>query len=163
MSYARSKPWVAAFAMVALVAVLPACGGGGNTTPSQPPQTQPPQPQTQTFFPTDVPRAIPDLSTINSTVNVGGMSGTITAATVNLSITHTFIGDLVVSVRSPGGSTSTIHNRSGGSQQNLVGSFVSSTAFTGQQPNGTWTLIVSDQAARDVGTLNAWNLTLTTR
>ena len=163
MSPIRANPWVASLGVIALAVVAPACGGGGNTTPSQPAQTQPPQPQTLTFFPTDVPRGIPDNGTISSAVNVAGMRGTVTAVTVNVSITHTFIGDLVVSLRSPSGASSTIHNRSGGSQDNLVASFVSSTAFTGAQPNGAWTLVVADQASADIGTLNSWNLTLTTQ
>jgi subtilisin-like proprotein convertase family protein len=35
-------------------------------------------------------------------------------------------------------------------------------AFRGEQPNGTWTLTVSDDLATDTGMLNSWGLTITT-
>src|SRR5690606_4192964 len=35
-------------------------------------------------------------------------------------------------------------------------------AFIGEDPNGTWTLTISDDANQDGGTLNNWSLTLTT-
>ena len=35
-------------------------------------------------------------------------------------------------------------------------------AFNGQNPNGTWTLKVLDDAAADTGTLNSWSLEITT-
>ena len=35
-------------------------------------------------------------------------------------------------------------------------------AFIGEDPNGTWTISVFDDAGQDVGTLNSWTLTLTT-
>jgi subtilisin-like proprotein convertase family protein len=35
-------------------------------------------------------------------------------------------------------------------------------AFTGENPNGTWTLSVSDDATGDTGTLNSWSLNIVT-
>src|SRR5213078_1906613 len=35
-------------------------------------------------------------------------------------------------------------------------------AFVGEDPNGTWTLTISDDAAADVGTLSQWRLDVKT-
>jgi uncharacterized repeat protein (TIGR01451 family) len=35
-------------------------------------------------------------------------------------------------------------------------------AFFGENPNGTWTLTVSDDVGADVGTINSWSITITT-
>ena len=35
-------------------------------------------------------------------------------------------------------------------------------AFIGEDPNGTWTLDIVDDAGQDIGTLNSWSVTLTT-
>ncbi len=91
-------------------------------------------------------------------------------ATVDVDITHTYIGDLVVSLSSPGGSTVTLHNGSGTSAENISGNYdITLTPdgpgtlddFNGQSSTGSWTLTVSDNAALDLGTLNCWGLNLT--
>ncbi len=93
---------------------------------------------------------------------VSGMNGTITQTAVDVNITHTFIGDLVIWVRHPDGTQNTLHNRSGGSTHNLVTTYYP-TAFNGKSPNGVWILYVQDAAGADIGTLNRWRLTITTR
>ena len=35
-------------------------------------------------------------------------------------------------------------------------------AFVGEDPNGTWTLTIGDEAALDTGSVNSWSLDLTT-
>jgi hypothetical protein len=35
-------------------------------------------------------------------------------------------------------------------------------AFIGENPNGTWTVTIDDDAGGDIGTLNSWSLALTT-
>ena len=84
---------------------------------------------------------------------------------VYVDITHTYIGDLVVEVTSPEGTTVRLHNRTGGSAANIVGWYDSEIAvdgpgalmdFAGESSSGDWTLWVSDNAGADVGTVNQW-------
>ena len=80
-----------------------------------------------------------------------------------MDITHTWIGDLKVTLTGPSGTNVLLHDRSGGRQDNLIklydidtipsiGEFINSTGA------GTWTLSVSDNEGRDTGKLNAWGL-----
>jgi len=85
---------------------------------------------------------------------------------VRVDIAHTYIGDLRVSLISPAGTTVVIHDRAGGSANDLHNEFtVDSTAgllgLMGQTVNGTWTLFVQDLAASDRGRLTSWSLDIT--
>ncbi|MDK1288870.1 S8 family serine peptidase [Pseudoalteromonas umbrosa] len=84
---------------------------------------------------------------------------TIFGSSTALNISHTYIGDLLVTLTSPTGTVATLHNRAGGSADNIVGSFASG-AFNGEVAAGDWTLKVVDNAAVDTGTLNNWSITL---
>jgi len=112
-----------------------------------------------TFNATDVPKAIPDNNAtgITSTIPVVG-NGVVATLALSLNITHTFRGDLVVTLTSPGGVNFVVSNRAGGSADNIVIVNQSITAFTGQTAAGNWKLKVQDLAAQDVGTLNSWSL-----
>jgi subtilisin family serine protease/subtilisin-like proprotein convertase family protein len=111
-------------------------------------------------FTNNTPVSIPDnnatgiTSTLNITENIN-----IFEFAVAVNITHTFIGDLVVELVSPAGTVATLHNREGGSTDNLNATF-RPTAFNGQSTVGAWTLRVRDVAAIDVGTLNSWTITV---
>ena len=99
---------------------------------------------------------------IERTVNVTG-SGQVQDLEVSVDITHTYIGDLTVTLLSPAGTQVLLHNRSGGSQDNLVRSFrfadtSSLQALHGQSLQGTWKLRVADLEAVDVGKLNHWGV-----
>src|SRR5262249_13199439 len=90
-------------------------------------------------------------------------SATVASIKVSVDITHTFIGDLRVTLHSPGGTTVELHNRNGGSADNLKKTFDLTTtpglsALNGQSVQGAWTLLVQDLAAADVGQLNSWGL-----
>jgi subtilase family serine protease len=112
----------------------------------------------QTFFQNTTPVTIPDLTTITSTINVSGISGAAPATLrVGVNITHTFRGDLVVTLIAPNNQTFTLSNRSGGSADNIVQTFtVNASGVT--NPNGVWTLRVQDAARLDTGRLNNWSL-----
>ncbi len=108
--------------------------------------------------------AIPDSGSVSSTLNIPD-SISITSVRVYVDIRHTYIGDLIVSLRSPGGTTVTLYNRTGGSTQNLIGWYDQTltpaqplSGFNGQNAQGNWTLTVSDNEAQDVGTINLWKL-----
>ncbi|HEU5180674.1 MAG TPA: proprotein convertase P-domain-containing protein [Candidatus Polarisedimenticolia bacterium] len=110
--------------------------------------------------------AIPDNNAtgITSTINVPA-SMTITSVSVYTSITHTYIGDLETSLIGPDGTTVLLHNRTGGSADNIVTTYNITTrsnqslgAFNTKNTSGAWTLKVRDLAAVDVGTLNSWKV-----
>jgi len=100
-----------------------------------------------------------------STLNVP-LSGKVKELKLTLDITHTWIGDLTVSLISPSGVSVMIHNRSGGSKDNIIGTFDASTTadmrmFAGASIQGTWTVIAVDHAGQDIGKLNRWALEIT--
>ena len=85
---------------------------------------------------------------------------TVFASDIYVNITHTWIGDLTVTLTSPTGTSTALHSASGGSDDNIDSTF-SSSAFNGEVATGDWTLSVADNAAADTGTLNNWALTIT--
>lgn len=104
--------------------------------------------------------AIPDndANGITRVINVPE-AGVVFGADVSVDITHTWQGDLVVSLMSPEGTEHVLHDRSGGSTEDLVQSWTLDT-FNGETMTGDWTLHVSDNSGLDTGTLNHWSLTL---
>jgi aminopeptidase S len=104
---------------------------------------------------TDV--AIPDLSTVESQIAVTGVPGNAPADLgVGVNIQHTYSGDLVVDLLAPDGSVYNVHNRSGGSADNIATTYSVNTSS--EVANGTWRLRVRDAAAQDTGTLTGWSL-----
>jgi aminopeptidase S len=115
--------------------------------------TQPPGPR----FENTADVAIPDLATVESPITVSGVSGNAPAALgVGVDIRHTYRGDLVVDLVAPDGTAYNLHNRSGGSADNLITTYAVNASS--EVANGTWRLRVRDAAAQDVGTINAWSL-----
>jgi subtilisin-like proprotein convertase family protein len=127
-------------------------GGGGSPTPGT----------TKTFTSADVPKAIPDNNAagVTSTLPVA-FTGNVTAAVLNLNITHTYKGDLKVSLISPGGTEAVVHANAGGSTDNVVLTGFSVPAMAGQATSGTWKIKAVDNAAQDTGSIQSWSLTLT--
>lgn len=79
---------------------------------------------------------------------------------VTVDITHTWRGDLKVSLLKDGAEVKVLHDRSGGSAQDLKETYTLTAAeLGGSDPKGTWTLKVVDGAAQDTGTINAFTLT----
>jgi subtilisin-like proprotein convertase family protein len=92
-------------------------------------------------------------------------SGSVSAVELSVDITHSWIGDLKVSLRSPAGTEVSVHNRSGRNSDNIKMTYtVSNTPalsnFAAEPIKGNWTLHVSDHAGADLGKLNAWRLVL---
>lgn len=110
-----------------------------------------------------------------------------TAGSTTVGLDHTWVGDLVGTLTSPGGTTVSLLSRPGGtgnsgnnfcqtvlddaaatSIQNItiagapyVGSFRPNaplSGFNGQNGNGTWTLRVSDNALIDIGSVRAFSV-----
>ncbi len=107
--------------------------------------------------------SIPDNSPtgVSSTIQVSD-TGTITDAKLSLSITHTYRGDLKVTL-TKGTDTIVVHDRTGGSADDLSVMELSLPALSGKPLAGTWTLTVADNARLDTGTLASWSLDVTSR
>lgn len=103
--------------------------------------------------------AIPDRASISSKLTVSD-AAKIESLSINLDLSHTYRGDLKVILTSPSGTSAIVHNRSGGSADDLKGSFDLS-AFAGEGAKGEWTLTVADELGGDVGTLHAWGIEIT--
>ena len=134
----------------------------------------------------NVPLAIPDDGSVTSNLQVA-QNVTLSDVNVRVQINHTYVGDLIVSLRSPAGTTVTLLNRPSCSDDNMNVTFDDSSgvilqshcagttpwysgvarpyqplsAFNGQSSAGTWSLIVSDNAGLDTGTLVDWELLTT--
>jgi M6 family metalloprotease-like protein len=94
---------------------------------------------------------------------VTASAATISSVEVSVNISHTWIGDLRVSVRSPSGTEAVLHDGTGGSADNVVKTFTAANApplaaLAGQPAGGTWQLNVVDRAAQDEGKLNEWKV-----
>lgn len=101
-------------------------------------------------------------------------------------INHTFVGDLIIKLRSPAGTEVMLYDRRGGTRENIcallldddggfpplatltsqggqpvAGSFTPDAPLStldGESANGLWSLVVSDNAGMDIGTLNRFSL-----
>ncbi|NOT02921.1 MAG: trypsin-like serine protease [Phycisphaerales bacterium] len=123
------------------------------------------------YAPLDVPQPISDNTNITSTVTVND-AFCVGDVDLDVDITHTYIGDLIVELESPGGVTVRLHNRTGGTTENIITRYdddgdgtipdgpgqLADFDFGGSQ--GVWTLTVSDNAGSDTGALNNWSLRL---
>ena len=105
---------------------------------------------------TDV--AIADNATVESPIAVSGRTGNGSTTTpVVVNIVHTYIGDLKVDLVAPDGSLYVLHNRAGGSADNINQTY---TVNLSSEPlNGTWKLRVNDNASQDTGRIDSWSLT----
>ncbi len=104
--------------------------------------------------------AINDFATVESPIVISGCSGNAASgSTVEVHIVHTYIGDLIVSLIAPDGSAYTLHNRAGGSADNINQTYT--TNLSSEAANGTWKLRVQDAAGADTGKIDSWTLNLT--
>jgi subtilisin-like proprotein convertase family protein len=110
---------------------------------------------------------IPDLGSIEGTVDATETTP-VDKAAVYLRLEHTYIGDLLITVMPPSSSglpKVVLHNRAGGSRDNLEMLYDPSNtpalaAYSGKMCNGTWTVLIEDKAAQDSGTLVEFGLHL---
>ncbi len=115
--------------------------GGGSTTTKD--------------FPVTPNASIPDNKPagVNVDIPVTGLTGAKSLA-VSVDITHTYRGDLVLTLSKDGAKVKTLVQNVGGSAHDLVDTYTLTAAELGSSPNGKWTLNVADTAAQDVGTVN---------
>jgi len=96
-------------------------------------------------------------------------TGNILGITVDVDITHFSVGQLVITLTSPEGTSVTLRNRTGGTADDLVGNWPESlfvdgpgvlADFSNENPQGAWTMKVSDEQFGALGTFNSWGLNL---
>ena len=101
---------------------------------------------------------ISDNVTVDSPITVSGRTGNApTSASVTVAIVHTYQGDLKVDLVAPDGSLYNVHNRTGGSADNVNKTVTFN--LSSEPLNGTWKLRVNDNAAGDTGYINSWSVT----
>ncbi|WP_051176303.1 M20/M25/M40 family metallo-hydrolase [Luteimonas mephitis] len=131
-----------AFSGVSLVGDYGVDSGGGTT---------------QVYANTD-DVAIGDYATVYSAVTVSGRGGKAPAsAQVDVDIRHTYTGDLRVDLVAPDGSVYLLHNRSGGSSDNIIRAYT--VDLSAESLDGTWRLRVSDRGRGDTGRIDSWSVT----
>jgi len=141
---------------------------------------------TYNFTNTPTNTLIRDLATTTSTITIN-QDINIKDLNVQISLNHTALSDLVITLRSPTGQVITLFNKRGGWADNLVNTVFDDQAgtaigagiapaiapFTGsfrpesllsalndKNAKGTWTLSITDTAGGDVGKLISWKLTM---
>lgn len=140
-------------------------------------------PTSDQFAAADLPLAIEDHQTIRSTIVVAGVARPIEGVTLQLSLTHTYVGDLRAYLESPAGTRIELFSNVGGSGEDMTGTTLSDTApesidqgdapfagtfrpaeplstFRGEEADGPWTLEIEDDASADTGSLLAWSMTI---
>ncbi|CAN5335887.1 hypothetical protein BH09PLA1_BH09PLA1_13790 [soil metagenome] len=133
----------------------------------------------------DLPKTIPDLSTVSSILVVAGIVAPVQRVTVTLSISHSYDSDLTAYLVSPAGTRVLLFAGVGGSGDHFVNTTLDDQAtapislgnapfsgvfrpqqalsvLSGQSANGTWMLELSDDTIGDVGKLTAWSLRFST-
>jgi subtilisin family serine protease len=114
----------------------------------------------------DVP--IRDLQTAKLTLTIAE-NDSLQSVRIGVDLDHTYIGDLIVTVRPPaalGVGAITLHERSGGGTANIKKTFDAINApglakLAGKRPKGTWTLTVQDKERLDQGTLHKFTVEMT--
>ena len=113
---------------------------------------------------TDVPRTLPDRSTVQSVLALA-TDLEIADVDVFVDVAHTYVGDLHLTLLSPAGTPVALHSRSGGSSDDIVGWYDDTrtpseplSRVRGEHAGGTWTLRVNDGVPANTGTLRGWSL-----
>lgn len=103
--------------------------------------------------------SIPDNNTTGVTVDVPvtGVTGS-PSLTVSVDITHTYSGDLTLTLLKNGVKVKDLRKDQGGSTPNIVESYNLTADEVGTSPNTKWSLKVVDDAAQDVGKVNSVKL-----
>lgn len=144
---------------------------------------------TTNFANTDPPVVITDVAPVASTITVAGMGTYLWDLDLNTDIRHTRNSHLDITLTSPAGTVVTITSGNGGGADDIFDgtrwdddggtpvtdfTHVSGTtstplvpeealaAFVGEDPNGTWTLDIVDGVAFEDGSLDGWDLDVTT-
>jgi subtilisin-like proprotein convertase family protein len=175
---------------ITIVLLLMLLLSSSSSTFAVAPPSHPNIPATTTSFnSTATPIPIPDVSTITDQITVSGMGDYLLDVDLTTFIPHTFPGDIDMTLTSPAGTVVVITTDNAASNDNVfngtlwddsattpVTDYVftinvlasplipegSLGAFVGENPNGIWTLTITDDRAADIGALVSWSLDITT-
>lgn len=108
----------------------------------------------------DLNVSIPDRSEVGISEALAGFRFNAEKLEVYVRIEHTWIGDLSITVQSPSGEVRVLHDRMGGSKDDLEGWFQWSKmkVLNHQAGDGQFHIHVKDLAARDSGSLIQWGI-----
>jgi subtilisin-like proprotein convertase family protein len=118
---------------------------------------------------------------VSDSIIIGGMPGTLNSIEVFLSVEHTWVGDLTISLKAPNGQTRNLVQNNGGSGDNILSFFNDNftylpsssvylppwtnvrpitpfNQFGGTPINGSWTLKCVDNGFSDIGYLKGWGI-----
>ena len=135
----------------------------------------------RTYVSADVPKAIPDKGTVDSTLNITDVYNATDVDVILGQITHPNDADLDIYIRHPDTTQVELSTDNGGTGDNYIDTVLDDEAATpitsgsapftgrfrpegslatldGKAVNGTWTLRVSDDTKNNVGTLVSWSL-----
>jgi subtilisin-like proprotein convertase family protein len=123
----------------------------------------------RTFNPTSTPnRNIPDNNPIGITDTINIVDALmISSIKVGVDITHTYRGDLRVTLTTPWGAVIELHPKGRGANADDLKMTYDETLLSalatlrGRSTLGTWRLTVQDLAPADAGRLNRWSLEIT--
>ncbi len=107
-----------------------------------------------------------DGTSILSYVDISGTGAVVSEGfNLDIDVTHTHIGELVIWITSPSGTRAYLHLLQGGSDDNIVGNYPNTLTpaqsldrFWGEPLDGSWELMVRDQGTNGTGALNSWAL-----
>ncbi|WP_037672982.1 S8 family serine peptidase [Streptomyces globisporus] len=116
-------------------------------------------PPTGTVFTNATDVAIPDNTTVSSSIAVTGRTGNAPATLkVGVDIKHTWRGDLVIDLVAPDGTVRNLKaSSSSDSADNVLTTYT--VDASSEVANGTWKLQVRDVASGDTGYIDSWSLT----
>jgi subtilisin family serine protease len=88
-------------------------------------------------------------------------TGVISELRIGIDITHSFIGDLRIELMTPDGTSVILHNREGGSANDIRRIYTVTErpalgALVGKSMQGTWSIRIVDTWKIDAGRLNSW-------
>jgi subtilisin family serine protease len=106
----------------------------------------------------DTAIAIADRATVDSTLAVACDGAARSDSTVSVDITHTYRGDLVITLIAPDGTGYRLKSSGFDPGDDVVATYT--VNLSNEAADGTWTLRVSDVYSGDRGTLNSWSLEL---
>jgi subtilisin-like proprotein convertase family protein len=109
---------------------------------------------------TDTPQNIPDYDPVGITSIIHVQEDRLVLkATIQVNITHTWIGDLGITLTSPEGTQVVLHNHESEDRHDLHAVY-EPPKFIGESSGGDWVLFILDVGPDDVGRLSSWTLTL---
>jgi Zn-dependent metalloprotease len=145
----------AAWSAVSVTGSDAPCDGSSSPTPT----TSPSQGGDCATVANSSAQAIPDASSITSSIAVADCAGNASAQTkITVHITHSYRGDLQIVLISPKGDTATLKSANPYDSAADVDATYTVNA-SDETRNGTWKLKVTDVYSGDTGTLDSWSVT----